>query len=218
MNQDLDIEPWIVLYERIVGPYSSVGNDRGFRAFTGISPQVAECIFDRYFHHKHLHNRFQLLIILHYLKDYPTEENAFRLFKFKTRTTYRKYLWNIVNYLDYVMNEIDLDRRFDGHVPTEGLFKNITMVVDATETPIQRPSKSKLEREVYFSGRKKENARSKYNLKYSVGVQISTGVIVFVGGPDPGSMTDIRALREKGLIAEIADYEPFELIIGDKGI
>lgn len=115
------------------------------------------------------------------------------------------------------MNEIYLDRRFEFHVPTSGLFKGITMVVDGTDVPIERPSFSKLERRVYFSGRKKENARSKYNLKYTVAVQISSGFIVFISGPDAGSKTDVRAIRESELISEIIDLDATELVLADKG-
>ena len=92
------------------------------------------------------------------------------------------------------------------------------MVIDATECPIERPSsKRKLERQCFFSGRKKENARSKYNLKYSVGVQVSSGMIVWIDGPDYGSKNDIRVLRESEIIAQIVDWDPFEIVIADKG-
>jgi hypothetical protein len=107
--------------------------------------------------------------------------------------------------------------RFEYHIPENGIFKDISIVIDGTDLPIERPSSlSKLERQCYFSGRKKENARSKYNLKYTVAVQISSGIIVWIGGPDPGSLNDIRALRESEF-AEIIDWDPLEIIIADKG-
>jgi hypothetical protein len=123
----------------------------------------------------------------------------------------------MLTYLDAVMCEIDLERRFEGEVSKEGIFQNVTMVIDGTDLPIQRPSRSKLDRQVFFSGRKKENARSKYNLKYTVGVQISSGIICFIDGPDPGSKTDVRVLQESELMAEIIDWDPFEIILADKG-
>jgi len=90
-------------------------------------------------------------------------------------------------------------------------------VIDGTDCPIDRPKGSHIERLAYYSGRKKDNARSKYNLKYTVGVQIGNGYICFVDGNDPGSKSDIRVLRESELVAEIIDNDPFEIIVGDKG-
>src|SRR5690242_1635509 len=115
------------------------------------------------------------------------------------------------------MCEIDLERRFDGPIADEGIFENIAMVIDGTDCPIERPSKSKLERKIFFSGKKKENARSKYKLKYTVGVQIGLGTIVFVDGPDPGSKTDVRVFQESELMSEISCLDSPEFILGDKG-
>jgi len=72
-------------------------------------------------------------------------------------------------------------------------------------------------RKIYYSGRDKENARSKYCLKYTVGVQVSTGQICFVDGPRPGSMSDITALRESGLLSSIRLQNLDEVVLGDKG-
>jgi len=216
MNK-IEVNPWICLFEYFFGPFSFVDNCRVFRAFTGVSLQVAECIFERYKHTQYLPDRSTLLMLLHYLKVYPTEDNGRLLFNIKTRYTYRHRLWKVINYLDGVMNEIDLDKRFEGPIAEDGIFKDVAMVIDATEFPIERPSKSKSERQVYFSGRKKENARSKYNLKYTFGVQIGTGHIVFMDGPDPGSKTDVRALRESLLMSELIDSNPDEVVLADKG-
>jgi len=115
------------------------------------------------------------------------------------------------------MCEIDIEKRFDGHIPTEGIFKDISMIIDGTDIPIDRPYISKTDRQIFFSGRKKENARSKYNFKYTVGVQITNGTIVFIDGPECGSKSDIRILRESEVIGFIIDRNPFEIVLGDKG-
>lgn len=50
-----------------------------------------------------------------------------------------------------------------------------------------------------------------------MGVQIGTGRIVFVDGPDPGSKNDARTLRESEIMAEIIQWDPFEIVLADKG-
>jgi hypothetical protein len=104
--------PWMNLYALYVGPYNEYENERCFRAFTGVCVAVAETIFDRYQHPKHLSGRTELLMLLNYLKDYPTEDNGRAQFKLKTRTTYREKISSLIDYLNHSMNEIYLDRRY----------------------------------------------------------------------------------------------------------
>jgi hypothetical protein len=61
------------------------------------------------------------------------------------------------------------------------------LIIVGTEYPIDCP----FARLLYYSGRNKDNAYSKYNLKYTIGVQISTGRICLINGPDPSSVHDI---------------------------
>lgn len=103
-----DITPWINLYSCYVGIYSSADDDRAFKAFAGVVPQVAEYIFLKYQHVENLATRTDLFIVLHFLKVYPTEDNASRTFQFKSRTTYRTKLWRTLSYLDVVMDEVSL--------------------------------------------------------------------------------------------------------------
>jgi hypothetical protein len=66
-------------------------------------------------------------------------------------------------------------------------------------------------------GSDKNNAYSKYNLKYIIGVQISTGQICFINGPDPSSVHDIMAWHGcKGVIL-ICYQNLFEIIFANKG-
>src|SRR5690242_1132995 len=60
-----------------------------------------------------------------------------------------------------------------------------------------------------------ENQYSKYNLKYTIAVQICTGMICSIVGPDPGHVADISALQNSELFAVVLDNE--ELILADKG-
>jgi len=216
---------WVILFEHFFGHYTSYENERAFRSETGVHPEVAECIFSRYGDPVAL-TRKTLLIVLHYLKHYPTEDCGSRIFKFKCRATYRNHLWNAIDYLDNAMGEIYLGRRFEGFIPTHGLFANIALVVDGTDCPIQRPNSPSLYnypdrqrwlRNLYTTGRKKENSKSKYVFKYTVAVQVSTGIICFVSGPDPGSMHDKKALDNSELIRLVSSEDPDEIILADKG-
>jgi len=202
-----NIAHWISIYEYYIGPYSSSENDRVFRAVTGVHPEVAEVIYQRYGYYSSFTTRMRLFMAFYYLKVYPTEDSVFKLFKYGTPATYRKHLWETLHCLDHVMDEIHLENRFEGPVATQGLFEGIALVIDGTDVPIERPNKDDEDsatqiwrRKMYFSGRDKENSRSKYCLKYTVGVQVSTGKICFIDGPRPGSMSDITALRESGYI------------------
>jgi len=91
------------------------------------------------------------------------------------------------------------------------------MIVDGTDCPIDTPFASKEERLRFYCGRNKDNTNSRYNLKYTIGVQVATGRIVAVLGPEPGSVHDITALRNSELIAIILSWDPYEVVLADKG-
>jgi hypothetical protein len=91
------------------------------------------------------------------------------------------------------------------------------LIIDGTECPIDCPFASKKERLLYYSGCNRNNAYSKYNLKYTIGIQISTGRICLINGPDPSSVHDIMAWHGcKGVIL-IHFHDSFEIIFGNKG-
>jgi hypothetical protein len=104
--------PWVNLYNLYVGPYVDYDDERCFRAFAGVPIAVAETVYQRYHHQVRLSRRTDLLMLLNYLKDYPTEDNGRAQFKFKTRSTYREKISSLLEYLDYTMSEIYLDRRY----------------------------------------------------------------------------------------------------------
>jgi hypothetical protein len=112
----------------------------------------------------------------------PFEDEGSAKFKIHSRTTYRNKLWQSLEWLDLSMNEI--------------IFVHLQ-------------AKKRL---LYYSGCNKDNAYSKYNLKYTIGVQISTGRICLINGPDPSSVHDIMVWHGcKGVIL-IHCYDPFEIV------
>lgn len=217
----MDLTPFKIIFENHIGKWSESEDCRHFRSFFGIHPEVAEVIIRRY--GSEYLNRFNLLIVLHYLKVYPTDVIGSHLFKL-SRPTYRKYLWNTINYLHSVMDEINMENRFVGHIPSLGLFKNIALVVDGTDIPIERPNSKNIDsstlkwtRRLYYSGREKDNMKSRYSLKYTIATQISTGEICYLDGPRPGSMNDIRALRESDFLTLLRENNLKEIVLADKG-
>jgi len=48
------------------------------------------------------------------------------------------------------------------------------MIVDGTDCPIDCPFLSHADRLAFSSGRKKDNTNGRYNVKYTIGVQIAT--------------------------------------------
>lgn len=219
----IDISYWKHLFTIYIGPWSPSENFRGVRAFIGVHPEVAEVIFMRYGHSEFM-DRFQLFIALHFLKVYPTGDVACKLFKI-SRTNYRNILWKTIDYLSRVMDEIKLENRFNGYIADFGIFKDIALVVDGTDLPIERPNSDKLDgsmlkwlRKLYYSGREKDNLRSRYSLKYTIAVQISTGEICYLDGPVPGSLNDIRALRESDFLPILQKDNLGEPVLADKGV
>lgn len=100
---------WIKLFTYFFGQYSASEDDRAFRAFCGVHPAVAETIWRRY-QTQLLQNVFDLdrtwiLMTLHFLKNYPTEDCGSRIFKM-TRKTYRKRLSITLKELERSMDEV----------------------------------------------------------------------------------------------------------------
>jgi len=114
------------------------------------------------------------------------------------------------------MNEIDINERFTPFVPKTGIFAGISLIVDGTDCPVDRPGRRQ-NRDYLSNGRHKENNYSRYNLKYTVAVQIVSGQICHVIGSHGGSVSDISQLREGDLVAIIQSWSPFEILLADKG-
>lgn len=73
--------------------------------------------------------------------------------------------------------------------------------------PVQRPS-SEIQQD-YYSGKHKYHA-----MKYEVGIHPISGRLVWIGGPVPGSVHDMRLMYLANILKGIL---PQELILGDKG-
>ncbi len=105
------LQPWINLYKFYKKKsYPADENHRAFRAWTGTHPFVAEKIFRKYKNYSFLPNRSRILIVLNYLKTMPTEEGSSQFGI--SRKTYRKYVWQSLFYLEYIMTEINTDNRY----------------------------------------------------------------------------------------------------------
>lgn len=86
-NYFLTVYPWIVLYTKFIGKYSPAESDRVFKAHLGVDPIIAEFIYQKYYSQIFLPTRFNLMIVLHFLKRYPVEDDGAARFKL-TRKTY----------------------------------------------------------------------------------------------------------------------------------
>jgi hypothetical protein len=136
----MDISCWVALYNKYAHRYSASEKYRKFVSFAGVIPQVAETIFLKYAtigKNSPLEDRLRLFILLHFLKNDPTEDRGATIFRI-TRNTYRKRLWSSIYYLHFVMEEISIESRFLPFVPRSGIFEGVTIIVDATECPIDR--------------------------------------------------------------------------------
>jgi len=96
---------------------------------------------------------------------------------------------------------IDIDKR------TFLKYSTLSLVIDGTECPINRPSNNETQR-LYYSGKKKQ-----HTIKYIVGCDINTGKILFVDGSYPGSYHDMKIAT----LSQITDKLPSnEFILADK--
>jgi hypothetical protein len=111
------------------------------------------------------------------------------------------------------MDEIQLSARAYPYLPTQGIFEGVSLIIDSTDFAIPRPT-FREDRNLYSSGRKKENTLGRYNIKYTIGIQPITGRICYLSNPEPGSTSDITALRNSNLCDSLS---PTEILLADKG-
>jgi len=156
-------------------------------------------------------------VVLYFMKHMPSEDEGSSNFHIRSRKTYRKLLWDSINYLDFIMEEVKMKDRFSGTFATQGPFAGVTLVADGSDCPVDRPG-NREDRNFLSNGRSKENIYSRYNLKYTIACEISTGKICSIMGPEGGSVSDIDALRNGELgVGVIQKWNPFEIILADKG-
>jgi hypothetical protein len=78
-----------------------------------------------------------LLMVLHFLKAYPTEDEGTDLFGYGSRNIYRHKLQTAIYYLDAVMIEPDLDDRLEDFIQLTPIpiFSRVSMIIDGTQCP-----------------------------------------------------------------------------------
>jgi hypothetical protein len=100
------VAPWLELFQYYKRCKCGISEDyRRFKAWVGVSPDVAEMIYSKYFHLSFLPSRNRLLLVLNFLKNMPSQDEGASNFRL-SRPTYRKYLWETLEYLDKTMNEV----------------------------------------------------------------------------------------------------------------
>lgn len=122
--------------------------------------------------------------------------------------------YNIIIFLKKnltITKKISLEDRF-GEEEIHGKHEIfISMSVDATEVPIQRPPED-IQQE-FYSGKSKC-----HSLKYEVAVRVAQPFkIVWVSGPWPGAMHDINIIRHSGLLSKLSKNERLIADLGYQG-
>jgi hypothetical protein len=105
-----------------------------------------------------------LLWTLYFLKQYPIEDEVARRCK-TSIPTFRKYFLIVLeDLLIKLRHFINPKARESFRAP--GLFQNISLIVDSSEFPVQRPVDAKLQTDLY-SGKKKKNSTENLSQPFS---------------------------------------------------
>jgi hypothetical protein len=100
------VYPWLALFKHYKQTPCGLSEDyRRFKAWLGVSPDVAEMIYCKYFHESLLPDRDRLALVLNFLKNMPVQDERASNFRL-SRPTYRKYLWETLTYLHQTMKEV----------------------------------------------------------------------------------------------------------------
>lgn len=114
-------------------------------------------------------------------------------------------VWQIIQYLTEHLPDFPFESRYHTCLRfTDEQY--ISMIVDATETFIQRPDPQK-QRE-FYSGYKK-----RHTLKYTIGIDVKGQQIVFLDGPYKGPEHDMTMIYKSNVLARLPEGE---VIMGDK--
>ena len=79
--------------------------DRLFQALIGVEPQILEYIFQKYSNGKELSHELELLWCFNFLKEYNSMDSHAAFWK-TSIPTFRKYIWNVILYLNEVLDEV----------------------------------------------------------------------------------------------------------------
>src|SRR5262245_60148664 len=151
--------------------------------------------------------RGRLLLTLVWLKVYPTYEVLGLLFGLDKGNARRNVL-DILEALD-TFDDFPFDRP-DGDPARRPLrsaaevlaaFPQVRLIIDSKEQRVQRPGGPHERQKPYYSGKKKA-----HTLKTQLAVSPS-GLIESVSPSVPGSVNDVRLVRETGLLGRLAEGE-----------
>ena len=156
--------------------------------------------------------RTQLLMVLFWLRLYLTTEAVgycFGLHKSTVSRNGRRSLQVLRQVSDAAFGWPDPPKRGHGCTVAQALrdHPDLFAIVDASEQPVQRPHDEHNQRK-HYSGKKKRHTR-----KTAIIVN-EEGIIRAISSFTPGSMHDLKHLRQSGLLEKI----PKEVgVIGDSG-
>ena len=147
----------------------------------------------------------RLLMALVWLKVYPTYEVLGLLFGLHKGNAFRdvRDVLEVLETLDdFPFDRPSCHRRPLGSVAAVlQAFPAVRLVIDSKEQRIYRPGGGHARQKPYYSGKKKA-----HTLKTQVAI-LPTGLIVSVSPGVPGSVNDVRLLRETGLLGRLAEGE-----------
>jgi hypothetical protein len=158
--------------------------------------------------HPYAHDlRGRLLLTLVWLKVYPTYEVLGLLFgldKGNARRNVLDILEALDTFDDFPFDRPDADparrpRRSAQEVMSA--FPQVRLVIDSKEQRVQRPGGPHDRQKPYYSGKKRA-----HTLKTQLGVS-PCGLIESLSPSVPGSVNDVRLVRETGLLGRLAEGE-----------
>jgi hypothetical protein len=157
--------------------------------------------------------RHRLLLALVWLKVYPTYEVLgllFALHKRNAQLNVRDVLATLESLDDFPCDRPDRgDRQPAGSLAAVmTAFPAVRLVIDSKEQRIYRPGGAHENQKPYYSGKKKA-----HTLKTQLAVA-PDGLIESVSASVPGSVNDVRLLREDGLLGRL---NPEQAAMTDKG-
>jgi IS5 family transposase len=157
--------------------------------------------------HPHAHDlRHRLLLALVWLKVYPTFEVLGLLFSLDKGNARR----NLLEVLEVLagLDEFPFDHdpkgrpaRLRSVEAVMEAFPAVRLVIDSKEQRVCRPGGPHERQKPYYSGKKKA-----HTLKVQLAVA-PDGLIEALSADVPGSVNDVRLLRESGLLGRLAEGE-----------
>jgi len=130
---------------------------------------------------------------LYFLKVYSTIDVCSSYWKVSPKT-FSRWVWKFLR-LMASQDLVDINDRFSNGIDT------VNMALDVIECPIQRPIDYYIQC-VFYSGK-----AGCHTIKYEIGTELSTGLIVWFHGGIPGSYDDLNIARSSGILLELRKNE-----------